>query len=529
VSVSISAVDSGGNEFGVVGQKLAPGGQGWVRIEKDLGHLEGCKVSFTITCDWVDGSSPRKGIPPLVYCGSPILYSCDPDPSDGKWNVILLSIDTLRKDHLGCYGYDRPVSPNLDRFARENILCSNVYAQAPYTLPSHGSLFTSLYPSTHGLESMQNRMPPDVVVLAEALSREGWSTASFNGSGYLSHTFGFSRGFDLYCEVDPLGSRYYGGKPILSVELNDGSSGTFDRTLDWIGEMRERPFFLFLHTYMVHDYLPPREYAEFFNKGSPSDLEPGEAGGMDLRGYKDSGNHSDLSPENLAFFINMYDGTIRAVDDMFAELITHLEALDLYEKTLIIVTSDHGEEFLEHGSLLHMTSVYEELIRIPLIMKVPGRSGGRVIDSTLNQVDIMPTLLDLLAIEAPAGMQGVSFVRLLDGTEGGDRAIYSEVNVSKQVRKTCIMQDGWKYIEGDTSGKLRYPAALPRELYRLDGDPGEIENLSGRHEELENRLRDRMQRFQEELQKARKRYGADSSSSEVSPELMEKLKQQGYL
>lgn len=496
-------------------------------LRRDLGHLAGRTLTFTISCDWDVPQERSSGIPPLVYCGSPMLTFQDFARPDPGYNLILVSIDTLRSDHLGCYGYPRPVSPHLDRYAEENMRCANMYSQAPYTLPSHASLFTSLYPSSHGVQSSEHRLSRNTDLLAEILAGQGLATAAFTGGGLVSHRFGFNRGFDIYCEVDPLGDRFFEGLAPTANRLGDGSAGSFSMALDWIRAERDRPFFLFLHTFMVHDFLPPAEWVELFNAGCQSKLRPG----LEAKEAKNEAllENSALSETDLTYFINMYDATIRATDQMMGELFAHLQELGLEKRTVVVITSDHGEEFKEHGQFGHTRSVYEELIRIPLIMKVPGVAGGHVIDTALNQVDIVPTLLEIMGFVHSGTIQGRSFVGLFSGEDEQDRPVYAEVDVKKLSRRACLIMDGWKYIEGSTEEVLSCPAPADVQLFRLNDDPCEKSDLSKGQAAVRQDLKKVMQRFRQDLGHTRQALGVDETSSELSPELLEVLRQQGYL
>ncbi|MHC4941383.1 MAG: sulfatase [Planctomycetota bacterium] len=526
VEVIVRARDDDDAFHEVVKKRLDPGIKDWIPIERDLSHLAGQRVKFILTCDWVEDRPHKR--PPFVFCGSPALYFEEPESRDPRLNLILISLDTLRRDHLGCYGYERPVSPNMDRLAAENLLLTQVYSQAPYTLPSHVSLFTSLYPSTHGVERQADRLPNRVELLSEILQREGWSTASFSGGGFMSHHYGYYRGHDIYCEVDPLGDRYHDWIPREWPKFGDGSTGSFRKALDWMSSTKDRPFYLFLHTFMVHEYLPPLDLADQFNVDCTSDLEPSRKTRIIFT--QNYFQEHGVSPENLKFFINLYDATIRAADDMIGELIDHLKHLGIYDRTLIVITSDHGEEFLEHDGILHTRTVYEELIQVPLIMRVPGIAGGRKIDTVLNQVDIMPTLLQLLGIPAPGAAQGRSFAAILRGAKERDRIVFAEVNLPGNTRRVCLIQDGWKYMEGDSDARLKYPAPYSEELYRLTEDSGEQRNMIGEQVDVEEKLKVRMHRFKGELEKTGEIIQAgDDDSSPLSAEVKKMLEEQGYL
>jgi len=207
--------------------------------------------------------------------------------------------------------------------------------------------------------------------------------------------------------------------------------------------------------------------------------------------------------------------------------------MGILDHTLIIVTSDHGEEFFEHGSIRHTTSVYDELIKIPLIMKVPGMKGGIEIGAKLNQVDIMPTLLELMKMKIPSNAQGHSFVSMITDQEkrkAHDRVIYAEVNLTGRTNRSCIIQDDWKYVEGDTDPELHYPAPVAAELFNLTEDTYEQKDLLLRHQEKSESLKEKMHLLQKNLLKMGESNQADQDDTvHISNKLRELLKQQGYL
>lgn len=516
---------------------------GWMPVTCDLGNVSGRDRRFTLICDWV-GEQARLDRVPVIFCGAPIIRnygvrSSEPRGSDARhsgnseekppWNLIIVSIDTLRPDHMGCYGYSRPTSPIMDRFAKENILFKNVYAQSPYTLPSHVSLFTSQYPTTHGVYSEEHRIARGTTLLSEVLAQEGWATACFCNGGYLSHEYGFQQGFDLYCEVDPIGHRYFEGTKVNKNRLSDGSLGSLDMAFEWIEDHADFPFYLFLHTFMVHEFLPPRAYAELFNDGMPAGLDPLSEVRKKINNdyFKEHG----WTAEELAFFKNMYDGGIRASDDMFGELLEFLDANGLSENTIIVMTSDHGEEFLEHGGRGHSYTIYDELIRIPMIMKIPGfKTGATEIEATINQVDVLPSVLELMGIDGPPYQQGRSFVPLLTEGNPSNRTVYAEVDLRNRSTRKCVIQGEWKYILGDDTESLMFPAPANKELFRLSEDPGEQRNRAEENPEV-------LEKFEALLNKIRKDMDAFNDamglkreeSGKVSRELEEVLRQQGYL
>jgi arylsulfatase A-like enzyme len=510
IRVTINATESEGRLHRILEWTPLPGRTDWQEMTSDLDELAGRTVSFSVTAE---GESSLS----LALCGSPLITAQGEGPD---LNVILVSLDTLRFDRLGCYGYEEDLSPNLDRLAREGVLFTNAYAHAAFTLPSHASLFTSLYPSLHGAEDMTGvqKLPENVELMARILARNGMNTASFNGGGLISHEFGFHRGFDLYCEKDPLADRFFQG----------AGEGSFGQALQWIEEMRDEAFFLFLHTYMVHDYLPPPDVAKAFEEKLPPSYEISR---KTLETIRQKHYHGDgMSGDDLAYLEVMYNATIVAADRMMGELLDHLESMGLEDRTLIIVTSDHGEEFLEHEGILHGFTLYEEMIHVPLIIKGPGMKQGVKAISAVGQVDILPTILDLLGVEEDVFLAGRSLAPLLQGRDLEARPVYAEVNIPNSSLRRCFIEEGWKYIEGDTDPKLKIPAPAREELFMLNRDPLEKSNLHTRDRERSDRLRSRLKGMRKGLDQLKERLKIEQGEvNTISPELKEQLHQQGYL
>ncbi|MFH2001870.1 MAG: sulfatase, partial [Planctomycetota bacterium] len=413
----------------------------------------------------------------------------------------------------------------------QSAIFKNAYAPAPYTLPSHVSLFTSLYPTVHGIQDKSaGTIPPEACLLAERLAGEGWITGSFNGGGYVSHDFGFHRGFDLYCEVDPLGDQYLNGYVMHKEQVfADGTAGSFSRALSWLETMKDQRFFLFLHTFMIHDFQPPNRYADEYARHLPPALKPGKKLFDSIKGrYHNTGKVTD---DERKYIVNMYDGGIKASDDMIGALLAHIHGLGIEEETVVILLSDHGEEFLDHGELNHNRTLYEEMIRVPLIIRIPGRRAGSVSESQVSLVDVVPTVLDLLGIrydERSCG--GRSLQGLIEGAAIKDPIVYAEVDVPEFSKRSCVIEDRWKYIEGSTEAALKHPAPAATQLFDLRTDPHEKQDLSETDPEKRERLEKLLEAEKENRLRKRKAMKIDNQVSlPLDPELLEMLKQQGYL
>lgn len=328
--------------------------------------------------------------------------------SNGKGTgraVILISIDTLRPDHLGCYGYKRNTSPNIDRFAAQDaLLFTRACAQAPYTLPSHMSMLTGLYPETHGVlmpiredgSGKVSRLSDEVVTLAERFKKQGYVTAAFTDGLLVDHKYGFDQGFDEYHDKrdnDPRknGFRRWGKK-----------------LREWIDRHSDNDFFLFVHSYDTHSPYPaPSPFHDMF-RGSPPAKELPSASLLYARFVTYHNNYPISDYRDLQDVVDVYDGCIRYVDNEIGILFQHLKERGLWKKSLIVFTSDHGELFMENGLMIgHGLDGYNELIFVPLLIKLPHSvfSGGRI-DHVVESVDIAPTMLNALHLPVPDGVQG---------------------------------------------------------------------------------------------------------------------------
>lgn len=370
-------------------------------------------------------------------------------------NLVLISIDTLRADHLSVYGYHRPTSPRLEDFARQGLVFDRFYHSGGGTLDSHVSMMTSLRPLTHGITPASGRsLEQERVTLAETLKAAGYSTAAFVDDGYLVKKYGLWQGFDVY---DDRGGRFEVILPLAQ---------------QWLEAHRRERFFLFLHTYDVHSaftrlpYECPGDYPQLYARGL--------AGAFD--GCRDGRCASELlawvnaevtagrkrvtdvfNREELDYMAALYDGCINYVDARLADLFGLLRSLEAFENTVIVVTSDHGEEFGEHGMLIHDNNSYEEMAHIPLLIRLPGgQLAGHRVRHLAAMVDLMPTLLDLLGAATPEQAQGLSLLP----TMWQNRPVQQRINIYNN-----LLAGRWKMI------------ADKRQFFDLVVDPLERTNL----------------------------------------------------
>ncbi len=384
----------------------------------------------------------------VVVLAAVALTGCQAEP---PYNVLLISYDTLRADHLSLYGYPRDTSPNLDLLGEQAVVFESAIAQASSTYPSHMSLFQSRYASG---------ISPDSPMLAELLKDAGYSTAAFTGGGNVDGSFGFDKGFDIYKEARPRSSL-------------DDSMSLFETWLksQQMWGRQAKPFFVFLHTYEVHHpYDPPPPFDSMF-----FDQYQGRITGKStakllnklrrIESFSEFEGEVDLPPYHRKKVAALYDGGIRYADSYLARIKDLLFELDLWDKTIVVFLSDHGEEFWEHNDVLHSFTVFQEVIRVPLVMKLPNqRPGGLRIDQQVRLMDVAPTLLDLLDIPIPETMLGRSLLPMIDG----ERA--NLIAVSEMGPYKALVDPPNKLILDTTSGHLS--------LFDLSLDPGEQHDIS---------------------------------------------------
>jgi arylsulfatase A-like enzyme len=402
--------------------------------------------------------------------------------------VILVSIDTLRPDRLGCYGNPRPTSPNIDSFADQSVFFAEAIAQAPSTLPSHASMFTSLLPEHHGaFFSRRTPLPASIPTLATELRTAGYRTAAFTGGGQIAPEFGLDRGFDTY-EVNLGGSDF---------------ESAVRAGLGWLDEDPGKPAFLFLHTYEVHHpFTPDPTLLAVFDNGYDGPL-PAEIS-KDLL-YRINTDEIAITDRDLAHIVAAYDAEIRSVDSAFGRLLAGLGELGLFDDSLFIFTSDHGEEFGEHGVVgWHSHTLFDELLRVPLLIRFPGeRDGGLSIEEQVRLLDLAPTVLAAVGIAAPPAFQGVDLARVIGGLPTPLPAV-SQLDLPAGETELSLRTRRWKLyprraLAGDPFTEHEPPLAVrfrnllnrwrsPFALFDLRADPGERRDLVERNQQIASSL-----------------------------------------
>ncbi len=377
-----------------------------------------------------------------------------------KNNLLVITVDTTRADHLGCYGYKKIKTPNIDSLARDGVLFKEAFSVQPVTLPAHSSIFTGNYPYTHGVRDNNiYKLSKDNTTLAEVLRRDSYFTTAFVSSFILNNRFGLNQGFDFY--NDRFAKPHRQGR--LPVDRTAGEVAFL--TGKWLDRFNDRfkksPFFLWLHFYDPHaKYNPPEPYRSAYG--------------------------------------NPYDGEIAYMDDWIGSIIEDLKKRDLFDNTMIVLVGDHGESLGEHGEKTHGMFIYRSTTRVPLIIKFPGQKyAGRKVLSRVSQVDIVPTVFSELNIDNHPKTDGSDLLPLIKGQEHGDRTVYSEVFIPRTFN--------WSELKGVRRGDYFYIDAPVPELYDISNGKFEKDNLVKIKPDIAARLKHELESRDTELKNIKSR------------------------
>jgi arylsulfatase A-like enzyme len=481
--------------------------------------------------------------------GSPVVRSraATPATPGRPLGVILVWADTLRRDHLGAYGYARPTSPNIDRLASEGTIFRDCVGQASWTKVATPSLLTSLYPTSHGVVDFLDRLPASAKTLAESYREAGRATLSMSSIPFTGKFTNLHQGFD---EVHEGGS-------LSTPDSSKTAREYVDRLLPWLEAHREVPFFVFLHVADPHDpYKPDPPYDTLF--ADPARTEGHERQGKEVKKHiadpllRHMGSLMATREELLAAKVDpaafvghdrdLYDGAIRGMDAEMGRLAERLRQLRLDRKVLLVFTGDHGEEFLDHGRMFHGQSVYGEMNDVPLILWGPGRVPRRAVDETVETIDVMPTLLEASGLPVPAEAQGRSLWSLVTepsavGVVRADdhwaaRPAISEKNVTftaagapppRDTESFAVILGGYKLIHN-----TKRPAGRPEyELFDHRGDPGDQKDMAGEHPEIVARLAKELEAWHRKAAAARLK--PDTAEAAMDSDELERLRALGYI
>lgn len=390
-----------------------------------------------------------------------------------KQNFILISLDGLQAKHLNKYGYTLQTTPNLDEFLNQSTIFTKTVSPSSWTVPTHMSIFTSMYPSEHkvinkfsdydmknkkGVIANLKQLSPNAITLAEILKNNGYVTGGFTGDAGVGPQFGFKQGFDTYFETESFG----------------GLDGSVPKALEWLSQNKDKPFFLFLHGYDVHGQHEPTggfDYRfvtkPYTGKYTGSKAEQGKLREEALA----NGGKLKMSDEDVAFWRAIYDEKINRMDLEFKNFMDKIKDMDVLDNTVVMVISDHGTEFYEHKSIDHGATLYSELVNVLFAIHQPGQKEGKKVNQLVSTMDILPTALELLGIKNPIPDQtkGANLTSALkDGNVAHD--VYSETDYRLYTFKRSIQStDDWKLILTLENGN--------KELFDMSKDPDELKNL----------------------------------------------------
>ncbi|MGI9592650.1 MAG: sulfatase [Myxococcota bacterium] len=415
-------------------------------------------------------------------------------------NVVFIVVDTMRADHLSSYGYERETTPNMDTLGRYGIRFADVIAQSTWTKASMASLWTGAYPSSHGILRFNHVMPSEALMPAEILREAGLKTAGIWRNGWVAPNFGFSQGFDIYLHPTPGAAQ----KELQRSRPGGGSLPGSDEdvamaSFEFIDTFGHEPFFLYVHLMDLHQYV-----------------------------YDQSAPHFGSS------YLDAYDAALNWSDRVVGLIVNHLQDRDLLDETVIVITSDHGEAFQEHGNEGHARNLYKEVIQVPWIVSLPfALDPGIVIEERVENVDVWPTLLDLLGLPPLLKPDGRSLLPTILASAG----VAVETDPETDRRPTAISQldrywgqrDKTKPLVAVVEGPKRLmwwaDDSEPSELYDTDTDPGERNNLYDPDSEESQRLRELARQYYESGESP---WGVEPIEVEIDELMLNQLRALGY-
>ncbi|NLH47575.1 MAG: sulfatase [Myxococcales bacterium] len=446
------------------------------------------------------------------------LAGCNPLADSSYRNVVLISVDTLRADHVGCYGYQPPTTPAVDRLAAEGVVFEQAYASSPWTLPSHASIFTGLYPRGHGADLVNKSLPLGAVTLAEVLKDSGYRTGGVVCAPFLDTMYNFQQGFDVYDTE-------------LIDGLDDPNASTAGevtrRGLQYLRSLKKGPFFLFLHYWDPHHpYNPAKKYVDLFDPDYSGTVD-----GFNIRERTDM--VPGMDPRDLRHIVALYDGEIRATDEAIGAFLAELDQMGLRENTLVVLTSDHGEEFLEHGGRAHLVQCWQETIHVPLIMRIPWlKSKASRFAPPVSLVDLPNTILELVAAKKSLPENnGISLASaIVKGEALPDRRLLAETRMGQPQGREQTRGNWTVSIAAD---QLKYhhfvnPTEKFTALYDLRRDPREQDDLSAAQTQATERMEREIAQTNVRLNDLRRRLKTENQVK-MNDQLSKRLRSLGYV
>ena len=405
-------------------------------------------------------------------------------------NILLFTIDACRPDHFGCYGYNRNTTPNIDKIASEGVLFTHAFSQSAWTTPGMISIFTSLYPPTHGVDAKDRTLREEVLTLPKVLK----------GSGYVAPV--------LPKFVD-IPNYWHLGFDVVDKERFQAEEG--EDLLKLLEAYKDQRFFIWYHYHGVHlPYNPKNPYDNIFQEDIFSGISADtEAVSVVKKKSVIKNNSINFDNTDRKIIVALYDGQLRQLDDYVGLLTEKMKKWEILDNTVIIVTSDHGEELFEHGFIGHASTslnakLYDEIIHIPLIIWWPKKIKHRVVDELVQQIDVMPTILDMLGLPIPEGVQGYSLLPSIQGNPANNlRPVFCETILGgyqstkemEDIKLRCVRTKEWKLIYTNTLTSNVSIGGLDEgkyELYNFSSDPKEERNIFENHPEVAKELKKKL-------------------------------------
>jgi arylsulfatase A-like enzyme/cytochrome c-type biogenesis protein CcmH/NrfG len=420
----------------------------------------------------------------LMLTALSALQAAAQTPAKSPLNVVLITIDTLRADHLGCYGYKQIKTPNIDGLAADGVRFASAFAVVPVTLPSHSSMLTGTYPMLSGMHDFSgNKLSPLQPTLASVLKQAGYQTGAVIGAAVLDSRFGLNRGFDFYYD-------HFDFSRLDEANLDEmerPGNVVADVALDWLGKNSQKKFFLWMHLYDPHSpYHPPDPYSR-------------------------------------EYAAHLYDGEIAFADEQVGRLLRFLKEKGIYQNTVIVLCGDHGESLGEHGEKTHGFFIYNATMHVPLIIRLPENrlpenAAARTVADPVSLVDLMPTVLGAVGLETPSQVQGRNLLSEFRADQSNrDRVLYGETFLPR-------IHFNWSELRGSENTKYHFIDAPRPELYDLAKDPAEVHNLFTEKKAVAEEMRVKLTGMIRD-------YSAGKELAEktgLDPALMERLKALGY-
>ena len=513
----------------------------WEPRVVDLAAFAGKNVALSLST-----TSPKPGA--IAFWGAPaVRQRTDPKAGGPPQTVILVQLDTLRKDHLDVYGYERQTAPTLKRLAEEGALFQHAITQTGWTKAATTSIMTSLYPTTHGVHQIPDRLPASGTTIAEVFRHAGYATASFSSVSFTGQFTNLHQGFEEVHESESTVGRAGPRGAKTAREY-------VDRLGEWLEDHRDVPSFVYLHFFDPHSpYEPNRPYDTMWAdpKGRDEYVRQLEhlkkfikdafmaQRGMATREELVAGG---VDPDTfLRFSKDWYDGSIRGMDTEIGRLVERLEDLGLRDRSVLALYADHGEEFHEHGNMWHGRTVYGEMIRVPLILWGPGHvPKGLKVEEPVQLIDVTPTLLELSGLPIPKEAQGQSLRPLLAsdtgagavGADGGwkrrplvsEKQPFGTKEFPSASQSYAIVDGNWKLIHN----VVRPPEKSEFELYDFYKDEHDQEDLAAQNPEVVARLRKMLEGWKRMATQAKLKSDTEATKG-LSAEQLERLRSLGYV